>query len=89
MDLNSITEQIQRMDIAQLIAIGGMFLYLRSSINVKLEKAKGKIDKINNRIDKLAEKITQLEKGQIRIETVLHMQECWMLKTHKEEKKAQ
>lgn len=95
MDMNSITELLKEINIAQLVAIGVMIWFFYSRLDGKIEKQGNRLDeKIEKQGDRLDEKIEKLgddikelrkdiqdiDKRLCRLEGAFSSKECCMIK---------
>jgi hypothetical protein len=69
------TDILKGLDIAQLVAIGGIVWFFASGIHAK--------------IDKLDEKVNQIDKRLVAVETLLSVKGCCVLKDTENVKKAE
>jgi hypothetical protein len=77
--MDTIIEAIRKMDIAQLIAIGSMFLFF-------YKRHQHEMNEVAKEVKEIKTQVIDMDKRLFAIETMLHMKDCCMLKDNQMKK---
>jgi hypothetical protein len=78
--------EIQKLNVANVLAIGAMIYFTYSRLCNKIEKSH---DSLSVRIDNLQETVTDIDRRVCRIEGALQSKDCCILKSESTIKKAE